>query len=273
MLRQVQYPTELFAHPPFELNERVLVFGIIVAAASTLLVGLGPALQTTRVDLVSSLKTSEPGAGSRRRRVTGRFMLVALQVALSLVLLTLSVFTLQLFQREITAGPGFRTSNMTLANIMPSRAADTDAKLVRYYDQLLDGAAALPGVQSATMTSAMPLFSFQFAPVLPEGPIGSQLVVRPEDAIPAWASSIDGGYFETMDIRLLKGRTFAKTDDAMAPAVAVVNATLARRYWPNGDPIGKRLLALGRGGRSVEIVGVVAASTYGLPGELPQDAI
>jgi predicted permease len=273
MLRQVKYPTEVFAHPPFEMNERALVFGLVVAAASALLVGLGPAFQTTRVDLVTSLKTSEPGAGSPHRRISGRFVLVALQVALSLVLLTLSVFTLQLFQREIATGPGFRTSNMTIANIMPSRATDTDARLLHFYDQLLDDAAALPGVQSASMTSAMPLFSFQFAMVLPEGPTGSQVVLRRDDAIPAWAASIDGRYFETIDIRLLKGRTFAKSDDATAPAVAIVNATLARRYWPESDPIGRRLVVFGRGGGSVEIVGVVAASTYGLPGELPQDAI
>jgi putative ABC transport system permease protein len=275
MLRQVQYPTELFSHPRFELNERALVAGVLIAAASALLVSLGPAFQTTRVDLVTNLKTSDRDRRGPRRRLSARSALVAAQVALSLVLLTITVFTLQMFSRELVAGPGFRITNMTLATVRPGQAGYDEARAERFFTQLLHDARALPGVRSASVTSAMPLFSFKFVPVLPE-PADAGAGARPggsaDEAIPAWANSIDSQYFATMEITLLKGRAFATTDDDDAPRVAIVNATLARRYWPDADPIGRRLL-IADSATLVEVVGVVATTTYGLPGEIPRDAI
>jgi putative ABC transport system permease protein len=276
LLRHVQYPTELFSHPPFELNERALIVGLVVAAVSALLVGLGPALQTTRVDLVSSLKTSDRDSRRPRRRLSGRSALVAVQVALSLVLLTITTWTIQLFTRELSTGPGFRITDMSLATIRPGQAGYPEPEVAQYFTQLLEDARALPGVHSASVTSAMPLFSFQFVPVLKapsDGGAGGLSALRMEDAIPTRANSIDGRYFETMGISLLKGRTFGTTDTATAPAVAIVNATLARRYWPDDDPIGRQLFIADRSKRLVEIVGVVPTTTYGLPGEIPQDAM
>jgi putative ABC transport system permease protein len=275
MLRQVQYPTELFSHPRFELNERALVVGVLIAAASALLVSLGPALQTTRVDLVTNLKTSDRDRRGPRRRLSARSVLVAAQVALSLVLLTITVFTVQMFTRELVAGPGFRITNMALATVRPGQAGYDEARAEQFFTQLLDDARALPGVRSASVTSAMPLFSFKFVPVLPE-PAAGGAGLRPrgsaDEAIPAWANSIDSRYFDTMDIAMLKGRSFATTDDDGAPPVAIVNATLARRYWPDADPIGRRLL-IADSATLVEVVGVVATTTYGIPGEIPRDAI
>jgi predicted permease len=276
LLRQVQYPTELFSHPAFELNERALFVGVVIAAASAVLVSLGPALQTTRVDLVSNLKSSDRDRQGPRRRLNARSALVTAQVALSLVLLTITVFTVQLFTREVTAGPGFRTTDMTLATVRPAQAGYDDAKSEGFFTRLLDEARALPGVRSVSVTSAMPLFSFKFVPVRPD-PADAGLSLRQaaasEEAIPAWANSIDTRYFDTMNITFLKGRRFAPTDVAGAPPVAIVNATLARRYWPDADPIGRKLLIATAAPRLVEVVGVVATTTYGIPGEIPMDAI
>ena len=268
LLRQIQYPTELVKHPRFDLDERALLVAILVAMASAVLVGLGPALQTTRVDLVSTLKSTDRGRAVRYRPA-GRSILVAVQVALSLVLVTVSVYAVQAFRQELDAGPGFRTTQMTKATISPNRAGYKDVDAVRFLSRVLDEARALPGVRSASVTSAMPLFSFDFAMVAPEG----ETVVDDQSRVPTWANSIDDRYFETMGIPLLAGRTFVRTDDASAPLVAIVNDTFARRVWPGADPIGKRIQRLDAGRQLHEIVGVVTTSTYGIPGELPQDAV
>jgi predicted permease len=141
--------------------------------------------------------------------------------------------------------------------------------MVRFYTTLLDETRALSGVQAAAATSGMPLFSFQFVSLLPEG----QRLERGETVVPVWTNSVDERYFETMGIGLIAGRSFARTDDADAPPVAIINDTLARQYWPDSNPIGKRLQILEQDGPLVEVVGVVRSTTYLFPGERPQRAI
>ena len=191
------------------------------------------------VDLVSTLKSTDRGRAVRHRPA-GRSILVAVQVALSLVLVTISVYAVQAFRQELDAGPGFRTTQMSKATISPNRAGYKDVDAVRFLSRVVDEARALPGVRSASVTSAMPLFSFDFAMVAPEG----ETVVDDQSRVPTWANSIDDRYFETMGIPLLAGRTFVAltrgSDDASAPLVAIVNDTFARRAWP-GHPIGKRI--------------------------------
>jgi putative ABC transport system permease protein len=270
LLRQIQYPTDIIVHPVFELNERTLLFSLGVAMASALLVGFGPAITTTRVDLATSIKSTDR-SGASRRRVTARAALVAAQVALSLVLLTVTLFSIQVFRRILDTGPGFRTSGVAMATISPGQAKYSDVEAARFFTQLLEEARALPGARSASLTSAMPLFSLpmQFSAVLPEG----QEVADGQTVPPAWANRIDDRYFETMAIQLLAGRVFSLSDHADALPVAIVNEKLARHYWGDGSPIGQRVQLLDAGRKLVEIVGVVRTSTYGLPGELPQNAI
>src|SRR5262249_21387337 len=142
---------------------------LVIAVATVFLFGLGPAIQMTRVDLVNALKTSD--VSSRRpQRLTGRHVLVAIQVALSLVLLTFTAFTLQVFQRALLAGPGFRTTQMAKITVDPGQSHyDDDAAATRFVERTLEGMRRLPGVVGATATSAMPLFSFSTGWVAPEG--------------------------------------------------------------------------------------------------------
>jgi predicted permease len=220
------------------------------------------------VDLSTAIKSSDRGS-SARRRLTGRSALVALQVALSLVVLTIAVFSVQLFRSELTNGPGFRTTHIAKVTVNPAQARYSEASAARFFTRLLDEARALPGVQTAAVTSAMPLFSFQFVPILPEG----QRLDRGETVVPVWSNRVDDRYFSTLEIEMIAGRSFAPTDDAEAPAVAIVNDTLARHYWPGSDAIGKRLQILEPPQSLVQIVGVVNTTTYGFPGEWPQQAI
>src|SRR5205085_10978675 len=139
-----------------------------------------------------------------RFRVTGRSVLVGLQVALSLVLLTLSVFAVRVFGQELSAGPGFRTVKIAKASIAPGQAGYSDADAARFFTRALEDAQALPGVVSASVTSAMPMFHFLFVPVLPEG----QHPVRGQAIPPVWAYAVDDRFFETMEIGVLAGRAF-----------------------------------------------------------------
>ena len=256
--------------PPFELDQRALVFSLAVAMISALVVGLGPALQTTRVDLTTSLKAADRGT-SGRRGLTARSALVAAQVVFSLVLMTVAVFSIQVFGRELRAGPGFRTTHMAKLTISASQARYSESQAARFFTHVLEEARALPGVRSASLTSAMPMFTipFQFASFVPEG----RELPEQQRTVPVWANCIDDRYFETMGIEVLAGRVFTAADDTSAPPVAIVNDALARHYFPDDDAIGKRLQLVDRERLLVEIVGVVKSTTYLFPGELPQQGI
>jgi putative ABC transport system permease protein len=268
LLRQIPFPTDIVSLPPFELDRRTLAFSVGVAMASALLVGLGPALQTTRVDLTSSLKSSDR-TGAGRTRLTGRSVLVSVQVALSMTLVTLTVFAIQVFGRELSKGPGWRVTHVAQLHVDAGQGGYTEEGATRFFTSLIDKTRALPGVRSASATSALPMYDFDFTSLLREG----ERLPRGEAPPPVWSASIDERYFETMGIGLISGRIFRQTDDADATPVAIVNDTLARHYWAGQDAIGKRLQVLGAEAGLVEIVGVVRTTTLGFPGELPQNGI
>src|SRR5262249_1833986 len=157
--------------------------------------------------------------------------LVATQVALSLVLLTIAGFTVQLARRELAAGPGFRTTHMAKLSVDPSQARYGETEAVRFFSSVLDDARQLPGVESASLPSAMPLFSDQLVPVVPAGKREDAGTTTDTPPLSAWTNSVDDRYFATMDIAVLAGRAFTAADDEHAPLVAMVNDTLARHFW------------------------------------------
>jgi putative ABC transport system permease protein len=273
LLRQIQFPTEVASLPLLQLNRRALVFSMSVAVASAFLFGLGPALQTTRLNLVSALKTTDADT-TRRLRLTGRNLLVALQVALSLVLVAVSVWAFQVFGKAFDEGPGFRTSRMAKVTIDPSQARYGEMDSMRFFERTAEHARRLPGVTAATVTSAMPLFSFESTLIVPEG----WQLPEGQTSVRTYSNSVDEGYFETMEIPILSGRGLLPSDTSRSARVAVVNETLARRYWPGGDAIGRRFQVdggpAGEAGPSwVEIVGIARASAYGYFAEPPQDMV
>jgi len=270
LLRQIPIPTDMLSMPPIELDQRTLVFSLCVAVASAVLVGLGPALQTTRVDLTSSLKSLERGA-SGRTTFGARPALVALQVGLSLSLVTLTVFAIQVVGRELSRGPGWRVTHAAHVHIDAGQAAYTHADAARFFERVVDRARALPGVETASLTSTMPMFHFHVVTALPEG----RRLARGVSAPMVWDASIEEQYFDTMGIPVLAGRAFTRADDAGTAPVAIVNDTLARHFWPGEPAIGKRLqvFELGPDAAPVEIVGVVRTTTLGIPGELPQNGL
>jgi predicted permease len=268
LLGQIRYPSEVVAMPRAQIDDRTLTFALVAAMASAVVFGLVPALQATRTNLVRPLKSGE-AASAGRLRLTGRHLLVATQVTLSLVLVTIALFTWQAFNTIFGDGPGFRVTQMAKLSLDPGGAGYRDAGVAGFYDRVLADARELGGVQSVTVTSAMPLFSFEMAHLVPEG---HQLPEGPT-RVQVIANRVDEGYFATMQIPVIAGRGFAATDTAASAAVAVVNETMASRFWPDGQALGKRIRLDAAGSPWIEIVGVVRTSKYWFPGENPQQAI
>jgi predicted permease len=271
LMRQIEYPTDVVAVPVMKLDERTMFFSLALAMGSAFLFGLSPAIQMTRVDLVGSLKSTDVSS-TRRQRLTGRSVLVSIQVALSLVLVTVALYTFQVFHRALTHGPGFRTTHLAKLTIDTSQARYGESQSARFFERLVDEAAHLNGVRSATITSAIPLFSFDITQVRPEG-----FHLNPEQkSVRTYGNSVDEHYFATMGVPILAGRDFRAGDTPDSARVSIVNETFARHYWPAAaisDVVGKRFRLNDEYGPWIEIVGVATTSTYGYFAEPPQDAV
>jgi predicted permease len=266
LVQQIEYPSEMVALPVMELDRRALIFSLLVAMTSAFLFGVGPALQTTRVDLAGTIKASD--TVPRRRRLTARQNLVAVQVALSLVLVTIAAVTVQVFHRIASDGPGFRTTQIAKVSVDTAYRRYDDRRATVLFERAVEAARRLPAVTSAALTSEMPFWGIETAPIVPDGyqPIDGQPGIRPI------AASVSEDYFAIMGIAIVDGRTFHATDDADAARVAIVNETLARRYWPGRSAVGGRF-RLGVDGSSVEVIGVARDSKYFYIVEPPQEAL
>jgi predicted permease len=251
----------------FNLDRRAIGIGLAMAAISALLSSLVPAWRATHTGDLS--QTLRAGAGLQRRlsRLWGRNGLVAGQIALSLMLLTVTVFLWRAFQAELR-DPGFRTTGILLSNFEPMLARYDATRTEGFYRLLKERARTLPGVTSVGRTSVMPLNQDYRDPlmIVPEG----YQLPQGTESLTVLSSRIDEGYLDTMGIPVLEGRGIRSSDTADALRVALVNQTMARGYWPGQNPIGRRIRILNREGQPfVEIVGVTADNKYNWIGEAP----
>ena len=260
VFRTVEYPTDIPLKLTFELDNRVLFVGILIAAGSAVLSSLLPAWRATQTDVVSSLKD---GAGNERARgrLWGRSLLVCGQVALALMLVTVTIFMYRAFGARLTQGPGFRTDGLIFASFDPALARYDDARAETFFRDVKDRAAALPGVTSVALASTVPMRTdnLQVSQIAPEGFTFAPGI----ESINCPSVLVDEGYFDTTGIRIAEGRGFRSTDTGDSPAVAIVNRRFAARYWPGQSAIGKRVnIRDAVKPRTVEIVGVAADSRY-----------
>ncbi|HEX5758631.1 MAG TPA: ABC transporter permease [Thermoanaerobaculia bacterium] len=264
LLRRLEVPRPLVLD--FALDLPVLAFTLAVSALSGLAFALLPLRQARRPDLVAELKESAGAGGGGRLRL--RSALVVAQVAVCLLLLATGGLFLHALRRVAAASPGFEPAGVTLLTLDPSILGYEGERLQALFLALRDRAAALPGVEAASLADSTPLslarlFGGGRTEIAVEGrepPPGRQ-------ALRVHYSRIASRYFATLRIPLLAGRDFTEADRADAPAVAVVNRTLARRFWPGEEAIGQRLV---HAGRRVEVVGVVADSTSSRVSEAPR---
>jgi len=248
------------------LDARVLLFGLFTAGLSAVVFGVAPVRHSLKAALVPALKTSEPGETSRTR-IFGRSALVVAQVALSMVLLVATGVLLDGFRKALVLDPGFRTDHLLSISVDTSFVRYKPAQTRTFYRDLVDGARAVPGVSSVALTSAILLRpgDQRVETIVPEGytfPPGQ------ENASVLFAT-VDGAFFATMHVRILRGRAFDSGDTEASRQVAIVNEELAKRYWPNQDPIGKRFRLAANPTMPIEVVGVTPTGKYGWIGEPP----
>jgi predicted permease len=257
--QQFQVPSDVGIRLTYELDRRALVVGFVVAALSALLSSVIPAWRSSRaLDLSSTLRNATKA--SVVPRLWGRHGLVATQIGLTLVMLTVAVSFYRAFEAEYGRGPGFRTDHLLLATVDPGLAKYDARRTEDFYRQLETRVSAIPGVTSVATSSFVPL-SQGTAPVtiVPEGyelppNIASLSVV---------AARVDEDYLDAIGIPLVQGRQFDRRDAADAPPVAIVSRGMANRYWPGEDPLGKRI-RLTAANEWVVIVGVAADAKFRL---------
>jgi putative ABC transport system permease protein len=236
---------------PIAMDARVLLFMLAISVLTGILFGIFPALQLSGTNVNQTLRDEGRGSTGGHRRVQLRGLLVVGQVALSMLLLIGAGLLVRSFSRLLTVEPGFDPQNVLTMNVSLPTVKYADAqKQVAFFDDLSRRVSALPGVRSAAISAALPLLPKRITPVLPEGQPEVPLAERPFIIIEA----ISPAWFKTMRVPLHAGREFTDADKAGAPNVVIVNQALARRYWPNENPIGKHIV-LGRQPTS-EVVGV-----------------
>jgi len=244
---------------------RVLMFTLAVSIVTGILFGLAPAVQASRPDLVVELKErTGPPAGSNRL-FSLRNVLVAAQIALSLVALVGASLFLRSLQNAQKINPGFDADHLAVLSFDLGAQGYTEERGRQFQKQVLERVASVPGVQSATLASTVPLFNGGFArTVFLEGQDTSD---RRSGRL-VQISVASAHYFETLGIALVRGRTLGDTDQPNTPAAVVINETMAKRFWPDQDPIGKRFKFFGQNDFQ-QVVGIVKDSKYNFIGEDP----
>ena len=248
---------------PGRIDWRVLVASVAICIGATMLFALMPAIHASHVDLSGALKADGGGvvAGSNRSRL--RSGLVLVQVSLSFVLLAGTGLLLQSLQRMQKTSPGFSTDVIVSGADLVS--AGYNLERAKAFDtQLLDRVREIPGVESATLSRLTPFSyaNFSSAPLAIDG-----YQPAPDEQLNSSYLEAGEDYFKTLSIPIVAGREFQRTDDENAVPVAVVNETMASKYWPGKDPIGQRLKVKDRW---LQIVGVAKNVNYENKLELPR---
>src|SRR5579863_473276 len=243
------------------LDGRVLGFTVGLTVLTGILFGLLPATRSTRVSLTSAMKGSQAVDAEHRVRFAGRKWIVAGQVALSFVLLVAAGLLLRSFVKLATLDIGFDRNNVLLvAADLRSVKVPPDQQLATF-DEMESRLKALPGVVSVGRSILTPISGREWNNAIHTD--WSKALTG--DAATAWFNYVSPGFFGTLRMPLLAGRNFNSSDTKAGPAVAIVNQTLARRFFPNLDPVGKTLRVDDVGGKPgppIEVVGIVRDSKY-----------
>ena len=245
----------LFSGSEPHLDQRALLYALLLSIATGLAFGLGPALAATKTNLARALHveglSGTPSAPSQKIWAP-RNLLVVAPLAVSLMLLMGSAVLVRGF-RSARFQPKFDTSRVIDMSFRLNAQGYDEAKSLRLQDNLRERIGAMPGVVSVALASALPL---SFSP-----PLGLCSLVAEGSAIPsgraAGCQAVSASYFETLGVPIVRGRAFLPSDAESPEPVAIVSQELARTYWPNQEPIGKRIRSVS-GAAFFEVVGVAA---------------
>jgi predicted permease len=255
MLLFPRYPG-ILVNLPAEIDWRVLTLSAGVCLVSTLLFGLVPAMQASKIDLAIAMKADSGGALGGRGKAWIRSSLVLVQVSLSFVLLVAAGLLLKSVRAMQDANPGFSAGRVLTTGVNMIAAGYDTQRIKSFEDRLLDRVRAMGGIESAAFARVTPITYSTYS----SGPVaiheyetepGEQPVVEYDEVGPA--------YLNTMGIPLISGREFTRADNETARLVAVVNETMARQFWRGEDPVGKRISLKGQW---IQVVGVATDSKY-----------
>lgn len=258
-------PQDLPRMNDVSLDGRVLAFSAAITLLTGLVFGLIPALQASKPNLNETMKDGGRGSTEGGRRQLIRNTLVVLEVASALVLLVGAGLMIKSFMRLQQVDMGFNPNKAMAVSVpLPLLKYPEDSQRITFFQQLLEKTGALPGVQAVGATSGVPMSGSDFV-------LAFEVQGRPPVPLEASQStnfySISSDYFTAMGISLLRGRMFTERDTKDSLPVAVINETMAKKIFPDEDPIGKRITFDTRADKPAwfEIVGIVGdVKHYGL---------
>ena len=236
------------------LNNRVLIFNLAVSVLTVLWFGLAPALKATRLDLVPVLKDAT-NMSRRRRRPSAHSVLVVTQVTLALVLLASAGLFLQSVRNLRSIDKGFSGDKVLAMSLDMELQGYDKNRAKNFYAAVLDNVSTLPGLQSVTLASSLPVTA------------GGMRLQRPENFTKPAVNeriSIDivriaPRFFETIGLPLLRGRDFGALDTEKSTPTIIVNEAMAQKFWPDADPVGR---TFNEGETTFEVVGVARETKY-----------
>ena len=276
VLSSIRPATDLPLDFDFVLDYNVFAFTLVVAVLTGIIAGLVPAFQASRTDLATTLKEGGRSAGGGSTRHILRSALVVSQVAVSLVLLISAALFVQTTRNTLDIDMGFQLENRLVVAMDTEVRQYDEARSRVFYRELLERVRNLPGVLSASTGRFLPIgFSNGFREVYLEGKITEK------DATVPWANYnvVSTDYFKTMGMPILQGRAFTEDDKLIdddkekSRLVTIVNNTMAEKFWPGENPIGKRFSTKGPEGPFLEVVGVTSTVKFTLPSESPTSGI
>ena len=248
-------PQNIYRLDSISLDGSVIVFTLIVSILTALIFGMAPALQSSRINLVTALKEGSSGASDGPGRHHLRNLLVVAEVALALLLLTGAGLLIRSLIRLQSVPTGFQPENLAAMTInLPSSVYPDRQARLNFTGRLMPRLAALPMLKAVAFSSSLPL---------DVGLQGTEFKVEGQQPLPGreshtYVSIVSPGYFQTMGTSLLQGRDFSSFDNADSPGVVIINSYLAQHYFEGEDPILKRVDMGFRTGTLLQVIGVVA---------------
>jgi len=255
-------PAAIPASKKIAIDGSVIAFTFLISLLAVALFGLAPAWQATKTDLSRALRENSRSATGARRLKLMRGAMVVAEISLSLVLLVSAGLLLESLWKLLNVNPGFRAENVVTCRIdLPRAKYPEERRQAEFYRSVLGQARAIPGVEAAGLVTHLP---FSGSRGTSSFSIDDRPGSRGSNGQNADRRQVAPGYFAAMVIPLLAGRDFTDIDDMEHPGVAIINEAAANRFWPNENPLGKRI-TIGMGpevklyGKAVsrEIIGVV----------------
>ena len=243
------------------LDGTVLLFALVLSLATGVLFGLWPALQASRPELVGALKNATDTALAPGRKLTAQRALVIGQLALAVVSLVAAALFVRSLGAALDLDLGYRTHELVALGFDVGRAGYSPEEGEQFFRRAEEAIAAVPGVARVALAQAAPLQGSIRRSVILEGE-------NPEQRTYVQVNVVGSGYFETAGVPLEQGRGISEHDRAGQVPVVVVNRTMAKKYWPGTNAVGKRFSFFGMD--PVEVIGIAADAKYNNPGEDPQ---